>query len=134
MGKGTDAGAIPRLARPSRECLENGLAIEGMDIVPALCCSYSIRMQITYDPAKRQKTLTERGLDFEEAPLVFSGEHFTREDDRKEYGEVRFLTVGRLRGRLVVLVWTPRGGDTRHIISMRKANEREQSYYTQYLG
>jgi uncharacterized DUF497 family protein len=41
-------------------------------------------MKITYDPSKRQKTRKERGLDFEYAPLVFAGKHFTREDDRKD--------------------------------------------------
>ena len=54
-------------------------------------------MKITYDPSKRQKTLEERGLDFEDAPLVFAGKHFTREDDHKDYGEVRLVTVGMLR-------------------------------------
>ena len=54
-------------------------------------------MKITYDPSKRQKTLEERGLDFEDAPLLFAGKHFTREDDRKDYGEVRLVTVGMLR-------------------------------------
>ncbi|WP_198293665.1 BrnT family toxin, partial [Acidithiobacillus ferrooxidans] len=59
--------------------------------------------------------------------------HFTREDDRKEYGEVRLITAGLLRERMVVLVWTPRGVDERHIISMRKANEREQAQYARHL-
>ena len=90
-------------------------------------------MKITYDPSKRQKTLEERGLDFEDAPLVFAGKHFTREDDRKDCGEVRFVTVGMLRERMVIMVWTPRNVDDRHIISMRKANEREKAQYTQYL-
>ena len=65
-------------------------------------------MKITYDPSKRQKTLEERGLDFEDAPLLFAGKHFTRKDDRKDYGEVRLVTVGMLRERMVVMVWTPR--------------------------
>ena len=25
---------------------------------------------------------------------MFAGKHFTREDDRKDYGEVRFVTAG----------------------------------------
>lgn len=90
-------------------------------------------MKITYDPAKRQKTIEERGLDFEDAPLVFAGKHFTREDDRKDYGEVRFITVGMLRERMVIMVWTPRHLEDRHIISMRKANEREIAKFTQAL-
>jgi hypothetical protein len=85
-------------------------------------------MVITYDPAKRAWTLRERGLDFEEAQEVFAGPTFDQEDDRRDYGEVRVITIGLLRGRMVVLVWTRRG-NARHIISMRKANEREKKRY-----
>jgi uncharacterized DUF497 family protein len=54
-------------------------------------------------------------------------------DVRQEYGESRFITVGWLKERMVVLVWTPRGA-ARRIISMRKANEREQNLYRHRLG
>ena len=54
-------------------------------------------------------------------------------DDRFDYGEPRFITVGLLGARMVVVVWTPRGAD-RHVISTRKANEREQRRYGQQLG
>ena len=90
-------------------------------------------MQITYGIAKRNKTLIERGLDFADAATVFAGCHLTAEDLRQNYGEVRFISVGLLQGRMVVLVWTPRGAD-RRIISMRKANEREQALYAHRLG
>ncbi|MBZ0227705.1 MAG: BrnT family toxin [Bauldia sp.] len=90
-------------------------------------------MEITFDPAKREATLRERGLDFNDAALVFEGERYTREDTRFDYGEVRNQTVGFLHGRMVMVVWTPRG-ETRHIISMRKCNEREQAAYRQRLG
>ncbi|MCE7027940.1 BrnT family toxin [Jiella avicenniae] len=89
-------------------------------------------MRLGYDPAKREITLDNRGLDFEDAVEVFAGITFDRRDDRRDYGEDRFVTVGWLRGRMVVLVWTPRG-ETRHIISMRKANEREQARYRTHL-
>jgi len=69
-------------------------------------------MKIEFDPAKREKTLLERGLD---------------------YGEPRFITVGWLHGRLVVLAWTPRG-EIRRIISLRYANEREVAKYQSRLG
>lgn len=90
-------------------------------------------MQIEFDSAKRDKTLAERGLDFAKAYEVFAGVHFTGQDDRQNYAEDRFITVGLLEGRLVVMVWTPRG-EGRRIISMRKANDREKAYYAQYLG
>jgi len=89
-------------------------------------------MAITYDPVKRDWTLRERGLDFEDADRVFAGPTFDQEDDRRDYGEVRIITIGFLRGRMVVVVWTPRGSD-RHVISMRKANEREKTRYAEKL-
>jgi uncharacterized DUF497 family protein len=58
---------------------------------------------------------------------------FTREDDRADYGETRFITAGLLDGRMVVMVWTLRG-EVRRVISMRKANEREQARYRSRLG
>jgi uncharacterized DUF497 family protein len=39
-------------------------------------------MRITFDPVKREWTLRERGLDFEDATAVFGGPSFTFEDDR----------------------------------------------------
>lgn len=83
-------------------------------------------MRISYDPIKRQKTLDERGLDFEDAPAVFAGLTFELEDTRQDYGEMRLICFGLLANRMVVIVYTPRG-TTRHIFSMRKANEREQA-------
>ena len=85
-------------------------------------------VRITFDPSKRERTLRERGIDFALAEVVFAGRTFDQEDDRHEYGEVRIITVGRLDGRMMVVVWTPRDG-ARHVISMRKANEREQARY-----
>jgi uncharacterized DUF497 family protein len=83
-------------------------------------------MKISDDPEKRRKTFDERGLDFEDAVLVFSGSTFEVEDDRRDYGETRILCFGFLAGRLVVIGYTPRGV-VRHVFSMRKANEREQA-------
>ena len=82
-------------------------------------------MRITFDPAKRDRTLTERGLDFADADLVFAGVTVEMEDTRKNYGEPRIICYGLLAGRMVVVGYTPRGA-SRHVFSMRKANEREQ--------
>ena len=90
-------------------------------------------MRIEFDGAKRDKTMTERGLDFERVGEVFAGRHVTQMDDRLDYVEDRFITAGWLDARLVVLVWTQRG-EVRRIISMRKANDREQARYAKALG
>lgn len=81
-------------------------------------------MEISYDEAKRLRTLKERGLDFEDAPRVFAAPHFDLADDRKDYGEERYLTFGMLDGRHVSIVWTPRDNG-RRIISMRHVHEEE---------
>jgi len=85
-------------------------------------------MEISYDANKRDWTLAERGLDFDDAVHVFAGTTIDLSDDRRDYGEVRWVTYGLLRGRMVALVWTPRG-KARHVISMRKANDREKKIY-----
>ena len=59
-----------------------------------------------------------------DAARVFAGVHFTLVDDRKDYGEERFITFGELDDRSVVIVWTVRDG-TRRIISMRHAHDEE---------
>lgn len=89
-------------------------------------------MQIEFDSTKRDKTLAERGLDFACAGEVFASLHFTGRDTRQDYDEDRFITVGLLHARLVILVWTPRG-EVRRIISMRKANDREKTFYDRHL-
>ncbi len=89
-------------------------------------------MKITFDPDKRGNTLEHRGLDMAQADQVFAGPTVTVEDDRKDYGEKRLITIGYLLRRMVVLVWTRRGA-TRRIISIRKANEREQASYSEKL-
>lgn len=83
-------------------------------------------MRVTFDPNKRATTLAERGLDFEDAEIVFGGTTVEIEDRRKDYGEIRIICFGELDGRVVVIGYTPRGAD-RHVFSMRKANEREQA-------
>jgi len=66
-------------------------------------------MDVTYDPPKRASTLASRGLDFDDAKQVFAGATWEIEDTRKDYGE------------------------SRHVFSMRKANEREKKRFGAYL-
>ena len=89
-------------------------------------------MRITFDPAKRARTLAERGLDFEDAVIVFEGVTVEVEDTRRNYGEPRIICYGLLSGRLVVVGYTLRGA-TRHVFSMRKANEREKARLAPYF-
>ena len=84
--------------------------------------------KLSFDPDKRQKALVERNVDFAEAWQVFEGRVIKWEDTRFDYGENRIMCFGYLRGRAVVVGYVQRG-DTRHIFSMRKANEREREKF-----
>lgn len=78
------------------------------------------------------ETLAERGLDFADAEIVFAGVTPEIEDMRRDYGETRIICYGLLRGRMVVVGYTPRVA-SRHIFSMRKANGREKERVAPYL-
>jgi uncharacterized DUF497 family protein len=82
-------------------------------------------MRFTWSEAKRKSNLKNHGLDFRDAPRVFEGLTFTFEDDRFDYGEQRFVTLGLLNGTPVSIVHTETA-DHIHIISFRRATKNEQ--------
>jgi len=85
-----------------------------------------------WDQAKNRSNFAKHGLDFSDAEQVFAGPCVTFEDSRFDYGEERLVTLGLLAGRVVIIAHAPRGDATR-IISMRKANRREQEVYHKRL-
>jgi hypothetical protein len=90
-------------------------------------------MKLTWGEKKRKSNIKNHGLDFADAEITFAGATFTFEDDRFDYGEQRFITMGLLRGMVVVIVHTERQ-ETIRVISMRKANKHEQEIYFQNLS
>ena len=87
-----------------------------------------------WDEAKNRSNFAKHGLDFADAEQVLAGPCVTFVDSRFDYGEVRLITLGLLAGRVVVIAHASRGEDTTRIISMRKANQREQKIYQKRLG
>ncbi len=87
---------------------------------------------LEWDDNKNKLNLKKHGLSFDDAQSAFDDERITIEDTRADYGEPRFIPLGSLEGRIVVIAHTPRGDNTR-IISMRKANRREQEIYQKRL-
>jgi uncharacterized DUF497 family protein len=94
----------------------------------ARCRGNDDPVKIELDDGERDQTLHERGLDMARASEIFSGATLTVADDRRDYGEDRFITIGFLDARMVVGVWTRRRS-ARRIISLRKANDREKAIY-----
>jgi len=87
-------------------------------------------MDINYDAAKNSKNIAERNLSFDMvARFDFDTAH-VYVDDRRDYGEIRYIGVGYIEKRLHVVVFTATETGLR-VLSLRKANEREVKAYDQ---
>jgi uncharacterized DUF497 family protein len=85
-----------------------------------------VLVDIEFDADKDRANLAKHGVSlFRAADMV---EIIERLDIRRDYGEPRFLMVGLLDGRIHVCAYALRDG-VRRIISLRKANRREQHAY-----
>ena len=91
-------------------------------------------MVYEWDAAKNRTNFVKHGLDFADAGQVFAGPCVTFVDRRFDYGEERLITLGLLAGRVVIIAHAPRGDDITRVISIRKANRREQKIYQERLG
>ena len=85
-------------------------------------------MLVTFDPPKNARNLASRGIPFRLALRLDWSTALVAEDTRKDYGEQRFQAVGFIDDRLHVLLFTLRP-PALHVISLRKANEREEARY-----
>ena len=84
-------------------------------------------MKFEWDEAKRRSNLTRHGFDFERAEKVFAGVIDTVADDRFDYGERRFITLGLIRDEVVTIAHTlDEEGKVVRIISIRKATKNEE--------
>lgn len=82
-----------------------------------------------WDEAKRESNLKKHGLDFVDAATIFEDRFLVeRRDERRDYGEARIRATGFGQGKLMFVVYTPRGG-TRRLISARLANRNERQRY-----
>ncbi|WP_426688767.1 BrnT family toxin [Rhodanobacter ginsengiterrae] len=89
-------------------------------------------MDFEWDDAKAASNLRKHGIAFEDAAHVFLDDgRVDIVDVREDYGEIRWLTMGRAGLVLLVVACTLRGadGDIIRIISARKANASERAYY-----
>jgi uncharacterized DUF497 family protein len=90
-------------------------------------CIYD-KYAVSYDPAKRRKNQVKHAIDLAESEAIFDAPMLTREDTREGYGEQRLVSLGLLKSKIVVLVWTDREEGPR-VISCREAEPHEQEAY-----
>ena len=90
-------------------------------------------MEFSWDENKRLKNLKKHRLDFTDVPGVFDGPTLTVPDDRLDYGESRFNTMGLLGLTVVVICHTETTSEIR-IISMRKAVHHETELFFSFAA
>jgi uncharacterized protein len=90
-------------------------------------------MRFEWDEPKNKSNQRNHGLDFTEARRVFTPSLFVDIDDREDYGEERYVGLGLLDGRIVVVIFTQPDQDTVRVISLRKATPYERQQYSEYL-
>ena len=89
-------------------------------------------MRYRFDPAKRSVNLKKHGYDLTDARLVIeSSRTVTFEDNRFDYGEARYVTMG-LFSDIVVVIVTAETDEEIRVISMRKADKHEQKIYYEH--
>lgn len=89
-------------------------------------------MKFEWDESKRVSNIRKHGIDFTDVPAIFDSDILTVEDDRYDYGEQRFITLGLLQMRVVAVVHTETDNLIR-LISVRKATRYEQrNYFEQF--
>jgi uncharacterized DUF497 family protein len=90
-------------------------------------------VEVEYDKRKHLENLEKRCLGFDVAAGLFNGTVVEALDERQDYGEDRFIALGMVDGRVLVVVYTWRQ-ERRRIISARKANKDEQEIYHEALA
>lgn len=90
-------------------------------------------MRFEWDDEKNKSNILKHGFDFADAWEIFEAPLLVGLDDREDYGEDRWIGVGLLRGRIIVVVFTERDADTIRLISLRKASRHERTKYEQAI-
>jgi uncharacterized DUF497 family protein len=90
-------------------------------------------MKFEWDERKNQINLAKHRFDFADAFRIFNLPMVVEFDEREDYDEDRYIGIGLLDGRVVVVVYTEADEETVGIISLRKALSHERRRYEQYL-
>ena len=85
-------------------------------------------MRFEWEEKKRLSNIKKHGIDFVDIPAMFDGDIVTVIDDRFDYGETRYQTLGLLKSRVIMVVHAESETVIR-IISARKANKYEEKIY-----
>jgi uncharacterized protein len=86
-----------------------------------------------WDEKKRRQNIRKHGLDFRDAWEIFTSPMLIALDDREDYSENRWIGLGMLQSRVVVVLFVERQNDTIRIVSLRKALSYERTEYEAFI-
>jgi uncharacterized DUF497 family protein len=87
-------------------------------------------MEIAFDTNKDAANLEKHGISLAAAAMIEWDNALTWTDDRNNYGEARMCAIAYIGNRLHYVAYVDRA-EARRIISLRKANSREEKRYAQ---
>lgn len=90
-------------------------------------------MRFEWDERKRRRNIESHGIDFADLPPLFEGQTVILKDERFDYGEIRFITLGWLNGEVLLVAHTETDEVIR-IISARKATSYEEEQYFEEIA
>jgi len=93
---------------------------------------YNKSMEIEFDSNKDAVNIEKHGLSLANAVKLEWEYLLVKKDDRNEYSEVRMIGYAPIDNRVYCVVYTDRSNN-RRIISLRKANKREVTYYANHI-
>jgi uncharacterized protein len=86
-------------------------------------------LQFEWDEDKASQNVAKHGVSFLTAAEIFGNEIIERIDDRENYGELRFIALGRVETEIYRVAYTWRGGKVIRIITAQKASKYERETY-----
>lgn len=86
-------------------------------------------LMFEWGDAKARANLRKHGVDFLDAPAMFTGRLLTAADLRQDYGEERWVGIGDTAGRTLVIAFSQPAAATIRVISLRKATKSERRAY-----
>jgi uncharacterized DUF497 family protein len=112
--------------------------IEQLSVIVSLAihsaAAYTVLMNFEWDEQKNEANIRKHGFSFTDAWEVFEAPMLIDLDDRFDYGENRWIGIGRLRSQIVVIVYTEPDEEMIRVISLRKALSYERQAYEQVFG
>ncbi|MCP4284670.1 MAG: BrnT family toxin [Gammaproteobacteria bacterium] len=91
-------------------------------------------MRFDWDDEKNERNIRNHKIDFEDAQNIFHSPMIIRLDNRKDYGEDRWIGTGFLGNLIVVAVYSAPDNDTTRLISARKANQHERKRFEKEIS